>query len=250
MEEYYLNPKVVYEILKAKGVKYLYHANSVLTSLTFIQQNSLLSRAFVQKNGLLQTPQKSDEEDKKFNVWDDVFLDGLDLHKKYSRPNNYGPVLFALKLELLQAPSLPPLLVTSNNPWFWKDGEHLNERYCSTTNIIQENYLTGKRLDSRIMFTFRIPETRIRLKKYLRGVIIDKPAILVNFQGGQKNIGDYTHDKIREALDMNGMQHISMKFRHADQTIHFCACNFSYTFMFNRNNTEFIKRFSSKAPNE
>ena len=64
MEEYCLNPKVVYDILRAKGVEYLFYADTVLTSLTFIERNALLSRAFIESYDLTQTPQKSDEEDK------------------------------------------------------------------------------------------------------------------------------------------------------------------------------------------
>lgn len=88
MDDFYINPKRVYQILVGKKIEYLYHANTVLTSLTFIQQKALLSRNFIEREQLIQTEQKSDQEDKKYNVWDDVFLDGLDLHKKYRRANS------------------------------------------------------------------------------------------------------------------------------------------------------------------
>ena len=240
MEDFYINPKIVYQILADKGVEYLYHANTVLTSLTFINQKALLSRSYVEKNNLTQTEQKSDVEDKKFNVWDDVFLDGLDLHKKYKRANKYGPVLFVMKLELLQAPSLPPLLVTKNNPWYWKDQDSWEQRYFNDSEGIKANYLAAGQLDSRIMFTFRSPDTFIKLNKYLKGVIVD------NFKSGEKkNIGDHTHEKIREALDNNSMGHIPMKFRHDDDNFHLCSCNFNYTWMKNCDFKDFFKRYRS-----
>lgn len=245
MEAFYLNPKTVYEILAAKNVEYLYHANTVLTSLTFIQQKALLSRRYVEHNNLVQTEQRSDTEDKRYNVWDDVFLDGLDLHKRYRTANKYGPVLFVMKLEVLQAPSLPPLLVTKNNPWYWNDQNDWNDRYYSTTKDIEDNYLTGK-LDSRIMFTLRSPATFIKLNKYLSAIVIDRPNIIVNFHsGGQGNVGDRAHEVIRAAMDEYGMRHIPIKFRHADETLYFCSCHLDYNWVYARKTEEFKKRYRS-----
>lgn len=85
--------KEIYSILKEKEVPYLYHANTVASSLTFIQNRALLSRGFVERKGLFQTPQKSDTGDKEFDVWEHIFFDGADLHLKYKRCNHYGPVL-------------------------------------------------------------------------------------------------------------------------------------------------------------
>lgn len=103
MENYKLPSKEIYQILRDKGLQYLYHANTVSTSQTFIKQNALLSRGFVEENGLVQTDQKSDNEDKLYDVWNHVFLDASDLHSLYSRANYYGPVAFQIKLELFNS---------------------------------------------------------------------------------------------------------------------------------------------------
>ena len=97
-------------------VEFLYHANTVSTSITFIENNALLSRHFVESNNLFQSNQPSDKEDKLFDVWDHVFLDGEDLHKRYSRANKYGPVLFRFKLELLTSPQFQNVFITKTNP--------------------------------------------------------------------------------------------------------------------------------------
>jgi hypothetical protein len=68
--------------------------------LTFIEAKALLSRHYVEVNGLLQTPQYTDEKDKSLGIWDSVFLDGYDLHLPFG-VNYYGPVLFVMKLDLL-----------------------------------------------------------------------------------------------------------------------------------------------------
>ncbi|MAN03570.1 MAG: hypothetical protein CMI35_10840 [Owenweeksia sp.] len=116
MDEYGLSAKSLYTILKNKGVEFLYHANTVSTSITFIENNALLSRHFVESNNLFQSNQPSDKEDKLFDVWDHVFLDGEDLHKRYSRANKYGPVLFRFKLELLTSPQFQNVFITKTNP--------------------------------------------------------------------------------------------------------------------------------------
>lgn len=55
-------------ILKNKGISHLYHANTVKTSCTFLRNGGLLSRGAVEKLKLEQSPQSSDEIDKKFDV--------------------------------------------------------------------------------------------------------------------------------------------------------------------------------------
>ncbi len=245
MEEFYLNPKKLHGVLKAKKINSLFHANTVLTSLTFIEKRALLSRAYVESNGLFQTPQKSDDLDKEFNVWDDFFFDGLDLHQRYRRANHYGPVLFVFDLDLLLAPSLPFLLVTRKNPLYWKVGEPLSERYCSSTDYIDEYYMSGKVLDASIMFTLRSPGTFLKLNKYLKEIIVDRPSILITLKiGGQMNAGKFVHDEIRKALDSNGLAHLPVNFR----GFHACACNWNYTYMYANNFEEFRKRF--KATND
>lgn len=244
MDKYYLSAKALYAIFKEKGVENLYHANTVQTSLTFIDKRALLSRAYVANNGLIQTPQKSDNEDKVYNVWDDVFLDGIDLHNKYSRANKYGPILFVLKIDLLTSQYISEVLIPKNNPWYWKPNENWDDRYYSNIEDVKRDYLTGKSLDSRIMFTFRSPETTIKLNKYLKHIIIDKPKIFISFKSeGQKNIGDFTLEKISESLKRNGLGHISVAHRHDSGIFNRCVCHTEYTVLFNTNSNEFKKRF-------
>lgn len=246
MEKYQLSAKSIYSILKEKDVKFLYHANTVLTSMTFIQERALLSRGFVSNNGLIQTEQKSDAEDVKFNVWDDVFLDGADLHRIYKRPNNYGPILFKMKLDLLLSPSINSVLVTKTNPWYWRVTDSWDDRYYSDVEEVKNDYLTGQKIDARIMFTFRAVDRSIKLNKFLAGIEIDKPSIIVKIRKDfEANVGDFAFEKISESLKQNGLGHIPIKHRHSDENFHFCSCNLAYTMLFNSNYNEFRKRFKA-----
>lgn len=245
MEKFYLNPKRIYAILKDKGINHLYHSNTLLTSLTFIEQRALLSRGYVSAKELLQTEQLSDPEDKLYKVWDDVFMDGQDLHKRYSKPNKYGPVLFVMKLELLLMPELCPVLVTQINPWYWRSHQTWEARYFQDPEEIKEKYLTRKMMDSYCMFTFRSPEKTIKFNKFLQEIIIDKPElnILIRSTGEKKELGIAVHDKIRTALDENGLHQIPIKFRHNDERFTFCKCWLHYSKLYLFEKKEFTKRF-------
>ena len=127
----------VFKVLTSKGVTTLHHANSVTTSCTFLHVKGLASRGFVEKNGLSQTAQPlSDDLDKGFGIWNDVFTDGVDVHYRGGRKrggNDYGPVLFRLPVSVLTV--LPPgsvVMVAKKNPYRWRNGEPESERYFQT----------------------------------------------------------------------------------------------------------------------
>jgi hypothetical protein len=101
----------VYDVLVEKGVTNFYHANSVRTSLTFIKERALVSRAYVEGGKLDQTDQYTDTKDKDLGIWDAVFLDVQDLHKHFGI-NHYGPVLFELDLKVLLDPDFNTVQIT------------------------------------------------------------------------------------------------------------------------------------------
>ena len=69
-------------ILKEKKVKHLYHANTVATACTFLENGGLLSRGYVEDHDLFQTSQRSDEHDQHVDVFYDIFFDSVDVHKR------------------------------------------------------------------------------------------------------------------------------------------------------------------------
>ena len=245
IEDFGLSGKSIYSILKEKEIEYLYHANTLSTSVTFIENKALLSRHYVESKGLFQTEQKSDSEDIKYDVWNHVFLDGADLHKKYKRANKYGPILFRLKLEILTSPSIKNVFVTKSNPWYWKDNTSINDKFYSNFEDVKKDYLTEKKLDSQIMFTLRNPENNIKLNKYLHSIGLDKPKLLVNIGAGKKiTAGDYLELAIKKALNNNGLGHIPVLSRQHKNI--FCACHANYNYLYTIDKTEFQKRFATK----
>lgn len=205
-DKFYICSKQLYAILKRKGITNLYHANTVLTSLTFINNRSLLSRGYVESNNLNQTPQSSDNEDKKYDVWNDVFLDGKDFSTYFNKPNHYGPVLFVMKLDLLNSPSFSKVLVTKSNPWYWKDHYQNNDRYYSSIQEIEKYYLSGsKNMHAMIMFTFRDTNNEMKLNKFCERIILDRSQ--------NENFNQESESSIRNALKENSLGHINLEIR-------------------------------------
>lgn len=165
----------VYNVLKKVGAPCLHHANSVITSCTFLEQGGLLSREFVEKRGLNQTPQSSDADDKKFGIWDRIFVDQVDIHARAGKkkaPNEYGPVLFLLDLDsLLQLPAGTDVLVTKDNPIYW-DGKPDAERWFQSAEELGKGMTKGTFGQ---MIMIRTPTGKLDFPKGRARIILDDP---------------------------------------------------------------------------
>ena len=181
------------EILKALQLKHVvafHHANSVKTSCTFLEHGALLSRAHVEKNGLSQTSQSSDSSDKAFGIWNDVFLDGVDIHSRARNNNHYGPVLFVLNFEsVLRDKALEGTLrITRENPIYWSNGQNDSDRYYGSVAEFEVAYKFG---DFAKMFTFRIDDGRIPLVPHLNRIVLDDPQVTVNGASAYESAKEY-----------------------------------------------------------
>lgn len=132
-----LDPLKVKDALEREGITHLYHANTVRTALTFLEEGALLSRAAVSHRNLIQTPQQSDVTDKNVGVWGDVFVDTLDMHEHMKRPNVYGPVLFTLHLSVLSRSELSPL-------WITKTTHNAGMHPCRRLIVITDQLTNGQ----------------------------------------------------------------------------------------------------------
>lgn len=212
-----INPKELYEFLKNNGISHLYHANTVTTSCTFIRQGGLLSRGAVESKKLLQTPQDSDTIDKKYNVWNDIFLDVLDLHKFFPRENYYGPVCFVLKSELLLDNNLPNLSITANNPIYWSENnDSLN--YINSLEDYINNFETSckNKIIQQKMITIHSNNWLLPFNPYLVNIILDNPYI--------DNFYDKAYNKLSNELINNNLNKSLLKERHCTN----CFCSKNY----------------------
>ncbi|MGG4196441.1 hypothetical protein ABEW50_23705 [Paenibacillus jamilae] len=171
----------VFNHLTKIGITHLYHANTVKTAITFLSTGGLLSRGAVEHFGLFQTPQASDDIDKRYNVWNDIFLDSVDLHGgKFPRQNLYGPVLFKIRLDVLKHSTLPELWVTKDNPTRWYDDQDDSERYIKSIDEFKELYMNGS---YREMITLRNTHGYLPFDVYLEEIILDDPQLKIVSDG-------------------------------------------------------------------
>jgi len=168
-----INSASVFEVLQAKGVTEIYHANSVLTSCQFLRQGMLLSRGTLEALNLTQTPQTSDKLDKRHSIWFDVFTDSVDIHERASRRNIYRPVLFVIDSTLIKDAYTGAVSVTKLNPIKWDDTSP-EERWFSSRAELESKFVKGA-FDQHIVF--RHCGGILRIEKYLECVLLDDPGI-------------------------------------------------------------------------
>jgi hypothetical protein len=167
-----INALQAFEILKGKGIDYLHHANSVQTSCSFLKTGCLTSRGSTISRGLRQTDQMSDNLDRKYGVWFDVFTDSVDIHQRASRRNKYGPVLLKIKSEILTASDMPPCWITKKNPTKWVENEPLENRWFSSIDELQNLFKMGE-FDQ--MIVFRHIGGVLPIKNFVNEIILDDP---------------------------------------------------------------------------
>lgn len=168
-----LNNKDLHTFFLKKNILVLYHANTVTTSKTYFEQDGILSRGAIEDQGLIQTPQNSDEIDKVLGVWHDVFLDTTDLHSFFQRQNYYGPLLYEFDVDLLLNEEYE-MWITKNNPIHWETDLPNNERYFESVQELESNW--DKYPRQRMMITIRNNNKPI-LFEYIRRIIIDDPRV-------------------------------------------------------------------------
>jgi hypothetical protein len=204
-----LDPTAVRQILEGKGVKFLYHANSVASSCTFLSNGLLLSRRQVERRGFLQTPQDSDTIDKKFKIWNDIFLDTVDIHDRSCRPNYYGPVLFIFSMDVLSAEIVHTVSVTLENPVHWHTRQQIKERYCLSTEKLQSEFHFGDFSKSLVLKDI---EGILPLSGLLKGLIVDDPGPLP-FRGGNRLVLEPALKALRSAARQGGLKNLRILVR-------------------------------------
>jgi len=163
--------KHVFDALDSEGITEIYHANSVATACLFLRTKSLLSRGSVERRGLSQTPQHSDDVDRRYSIWFDVFADTVDIHHRARRANAYGPVTFVLDAELIKKAHTGRLWVTKLNPTKWA-GKKDKERWFQGKTDLTEHLIKGQ-FDQ--MLVFRHCGGELPFGNFLKEIILDDP---------------------------------------------------------------------------
>lgn len=235
MHNFNLNTVELYDILLKKGITHLYHANTVSTSITFLNHKSLLSRKYVEDNKLFQTVQYSDDKDKKFGIYDDIFLDFIDIHKEWKRHNKYGPFLFAFSVELLKSDEIKNLRITKKNPVHWKTTESEEDWYYSNLKDFDDNYRRGNKLkDVGTMIILKDLNGKLSLRPNINKFIFDNPNLFVDYQHEKKYLSELLGTELKKIVDKNNFADIERILRHKHK-IFKCSCWYQYNIMLWKN---------------
>ena len=202
-----LKSKDVYEVLKANGVDSLNHANSVLTSCQFLRHGSLLSRGAIEKRDHKQTTQMSDELDKEFSIWNDVFVDSVDIHERASTANIYGPVLIKIDPSVLINECTGNVWITKSNPTKWS-GTSIEDRWFQS--IDELNMLFSKGTFDQ-MIVFRHAGGELPITGYVNEIVLDDPIIEENVT--KFDVYSLAYGALRMSLEEGGMQKVHIKKR-------------------------------------
>ncbi|NWE15416.1 hypothetical protein [Pseudomonas yamanorum] len=163
--------KHVFEALSDKGVDKLHHSNSVATACQFLRSKSLLSRGTVERIGITQTPQASDDLDRRYSIWFDVFMDSVDIHSRARRANVYGPVLFVFDISLIDRNGTGRLWLTKLNPTKWS-GKAEAKRWFQDKKDIEANFVFGQ-FDQ--MLVARHCGGELPFGSHLKKIVLDDP---------------------------------------------------------------------------
>jgi hypothetical protein len=229
-----LESEKILKILKLKGVKYLCHANTVTTAAAYLKNGKLLSRESVSKSGDYQTVQKSDEIDKKQGIFDYIFLDTVDIHNRARRRNEYGPVLFVFKLDLLSDSKFKKVRITKTNPIHWDGRESEDKRYYISSEDLENGFRFGD-FDASLMFE---DIQGLPLKDYLIGLILDDPKIKVN----GLDLTENAENVLKASWKSGPLKNIKLDVVKRKCTKANCKCHWNYSTDIAWVNTSFLLR--------
>ena len=214
-----LNPEIIHDILLGKEISNLFHANTLLTSLTFFKHKSLLSREYVENNKLEQTSQYSDELDKEYGIFNDIFMDTIDIHDRAKKMNLYGPILFAFPLKILIKDKIPFIRITKKNPTKWNENDNLEDRYYTSEKEFEDNYNKG---DFNSMIIFPYLEGQLELNGNLSFIKIDNPKL--EWNDNKKDLHIEAKEKLIESARIGevDLNNIGLSYRSCDELE--CKC--------------------------
>ena len=218
-----MQPNEVHDVLTNIRATHLHHANTVTTSCSFLEQGGLLSRGFVEDRGLDQTPQPSDESDKKYDIWHRIFLDHVDIHDRGGRrkgPNKYGPVLFVHKLDvLLGLPEGSEVLVSKMNPWYWKDHHTDGDKVFGNADELAGSIRYGN-FDK--MLIIQTPTAKVDFPAGTVQILLDDPNRTLP---SGNSAYDHARERLEEAAETGNIS-VSIEQR---QCQHGCICLETYS---------------------
>lgn len=215
-----VSPKELHSLLKSKGVKYLYCANSVKNSCSILKCGELISKHQLNYKKLPMTEPVNSDLEKSASVWNKTLFFICDLHGYFARQNKHGPVCFVMDIDFLLEIHEKDLYITKRNPINWK--KHLKQNqicYSSVAEFAEEfDSLLPERRAHKNIILVRDKKSIIDLKKYLVKIILDKPA-------HRHLLFLKAQEALKSALEKSELTNVPLKIRNCKD---FCFCETNY----------------------
>ena len=205
----------VKQCLIQKGMDSLFHVNSVVTALTYINNGGLLSRGTVDDWELEQTKQITDNSDKELDIYYDIFFDSVDIHKRAKTLNKYGAVTFVFSLDVLDELEEYEVLITKDNPKRWTTDMEVTEKHFTSSSEIINEFVVGNFSQH---ITVIKPIKAISFD-FLEFIIIDSPP-----DSNDPVFVDALFS-LKDALSQNRYENIKMLIRNCPTD---CKCQAEY----------------------
>ena len=167
---------------------------------------------------MIQTPQCSDDLDKRYAIWHDVFLDSVDIHQRANKRNLYGPVLFRFGLEMLLDEQIRSIWITRKNPTEWREHDKREDRYFTSVDEFSNRYSKG---DFGSMFMLRHNGGCLRLSPYLKDIVLDAPSI----NDDDVDLYSHTVGALRSSAWQGGLKDLAIVRRKCSR---YCKCSTEY----------------------
>lgn len=223
----------IYDILVEKGITHLYHANSLITSCHYLLHGSLLSRQKVDDLNYPQTSQYTDPMDKRYKIYNSIFLDSCDLHARMDKINDYGPVMFKINIDILNNSTTGNVRITKSNPSDW--GASKNGDWFKSLSDIEKKF---EKFTFGQMLVFSYCNGVLPLGDFLETVIVDDPRIKYD---KVLDLYSYAAGALRYSGVIGPLNKVKVKKRNCSP----CGCKYQYS----KYDEKLLKKFFSPLAN-
>lgn len=214
-------------VLTSNGVLHLYHANTVETSISFLKSEGLLSRGLCEDIDLPQTDQYTDETDRRYNIYYDIFFDSTEIQRR-TGVSYYGPVLFVYSVDVIDIVQEGHVRITKRNPDVWNDEMSETEKYFCSINELSFHFdkddfgqhitLTDQRQplsfdyldqiilsDPRMDNNFLFERANLRIRELMVQIGLDCPLTIRDYNYNERFNRTYSEAwKVRKHFGLGG----------------------------------------------
>ncbi len=215
-----ISPKELHQLLKDKGVEYLFFSCTVRNACTMLQSNTLMSLLQLSHKQLPMTQVDDATLYKQACMWNKIPLYLYDLHGYFLRQNKLGPVCFKISVDFLLEIDERDLCISKRNPFYRKKNMTRNDIcYSSVAEFskIFDSLYNDKKIHKNIIL-IRDKKSQINLSKYLKEISLD---ILEN----KHLLFKKAKNALISVLEKSNLNHITFK---VNKCKNFCFCQTNY----------------------